>query len=69
MKCRGEMTRRTINSDTREVADLLNLGASELERAKVPEDKMVVRSARLELVPMFRVSKNIPKSLNTRTHS
>ena len=40
----------TIDGDADEIAELLELAAGELERAKVPENEVVVGAARLELV-------------------
>ena len=45
-----EGTRRTVDGDAYEVAELLELAASEAEGAEVPEDEVVVRAGRLELV-------------------
>lgn len=39
-----------VEGNVREVADLLNLGAGEAERAEIPEHEVVVRARRLELV-------------------
>ena len=49
------MGQLTVDRDPSHVADLLNLGAGELERAQVPQDEVVVRAVRLELVPVYAI--------------
>jgi hypothetical protein len=43
----------TVDSDAEEVANLLDLRPGQLERAKIPEHEMVIRAARLKLVPVL----------------
>ena len=43
-------TGRTVDGDAYEVAELLELAARQAERAQVPEDEVVVRAGRLELL-------------------
>ncbi len=45
--------KRTVDGDADEVSDLLDLGPSQFERAKIPEHEVIVCSARLELIPVF----------------
>ena len=40
----------TVDGDTHEIADLLNLGTSQTERAEIPKDKVVISATSLELV-------------------
>ena len=44
---------RTVDSNANDIADLLDLAASETSRAQIPEDEMVVRAICLELVPVL----------------
>lgn len=46
----AEMWGRTVDGDPELVAELLELAARQAEGPQVPEDEMVVRAARLELV-------------------
>ncbi len=41
---------RTVDGDAHEIADLLDLAASEPDRAQIPEDKVVVSAASLQSV-------------------
>jgi hypothetical protein len=44
--------RRTVNSNPKKVTDLLDLTPSEPEGPQIPKNKMVIRPARLELIPV-----------------
>src|SRR5262245_37373086 len=48
---------RTVDSDPHQVADLLNLAASQLKWSQVPEYEMAISAASLELVSVFHESR------------
>jgi len=54
----------TVDVDTCNVADLLDLGAGKLKRTQVPEDQVVVRATRLELVPVFVLAREHPNEIH-----
>jgi hypothetical protein len=58
--------KRTVDGDTDEVTDLLDLGPRQFERAKIPEHEVTVCSTRLELIPVF--DKLIRKRLRIFNH-
>jgi len=58
--------KRTVDGDTNEVSDLLDLGPRQFERAKIPEHEVAVCSTRLELILVFE--KLIGKRLRILNH-
>jgi hypothetical protein len=59
MKC-------TVDGDSDEVSDLLDLGPRQFKRAKIPEHEVTICSTRLELIPVFE--KLIGKRLRIFNH-
>jgi hypothetical protein len=58
--------KRTVDGDTDEVSNLLDLGPRQFERAKIPEHEVTICSTRLELIPVF--DKLIRKRLGIFNH-
>ena len=45
--------KHTVDGDADEIADFLDLGPGQLERAKIPEYEVTVCATRLELIPVL----------------
>jgi hypothetical protein len=65
---KGRNTADLVECDVAQVADLLDLGSSQTERANVPQSQMVVRAVSLKLVSLSKTQQGLGECLRVLNH-